>query len=179
MKQNTFYVNLHLTGLLARLACYPQPLLQSLLLSQTLVFQPSVKSLAQVLNFVKCRLDEYFLTVSEKNSMMIQAQHYLRYRDGQTRNDSRMSLGDVRLSSPAAKVVPPKQPRLTLLGNRQGARYLPQSPVGVQAAGMQDSPEFVEKKNAIYCALILKEFLKELAAISQEHTVLEMRSASS
>src|SRR6218665_499112 len=48
MKQNSLYVNLQLTGLIARLACYPQPLLSSLLLSHTLVFQPSIKSLMQV-----------------------------------------------------------------------------------------------------------------------------------
>jgi len=48
MVQNPLYVNLQLTGLLSRLACYPQPLLKSLLLSNSLVFQPSVKSLLQV-----------------------------------------------------------------------------------------------------------------------------------
>ena len=48
MIQNPLYVNLQLTGLLSRLACYPQPLLKSLLLSNSLVFQPSVKSLLQV-----------------------------------------------------------------------------------------------------------------------------------
>jgi len=48
MVQNPLYVNLQLTGLLSRLACFPQPLLKSLLLSNSLVFQPSIKSLVQV-----------------------------------------------------------------------------------------------------------------------------------
>jgi len=48
MVQNPLYVNLQITGLLSRLACYPQPLLKSLLLSNSLVFQPSIKSLLQV-----------------------------------------------------------------------------------------------------------------------------------
>lgn len=48
MRQHTLYVNLLLTDLVARLACYPQPLLSSLILSPSLVFQPSVKSLMQV-----------------------------------------------------------------------------------------------------------------------------------
>ena len=48
MMQNSLPVNLILTGLLARLATYPQPLLRSFLLSHNLVFQPTVKSLLQV-----------------------------------------------------------------------------------------------------------------------------------
>lgn len=48
MLQNSLYVNFLLTGLLAQLACYPQPLLRSFLLNTNMVFQPSVKSLLQV-----------------------------------------------------------------------------------------------------------------------------------
>ena len=48
LMQNSLYVNLLCTGLIARLAAYPQPLLRSLLLNHTLVFQPTVKSLIQV-----------------------------------------------------------------------------------------------------------------------------------
>ncbi len=46
--QNTLYVNLLLTAVITRLACYPQPLLRSFLLNHSLVFQPTVKSLIQV-----------------------------------------------------------------------------------------------------------------------------------
>lgn len=39
----------------------------------------------------------------------------------------------------------------------------------------QDSPEAtlesMKTKNVVYCAIVLEEFLKELAAISQEHSV--------
>lgn len=48
MTSNNLYVNLHLTGLISRLAIYPQPLLQSFLLNHSLVFQPSIRSLFQV-----------------------------------------------------------------------------------------------------------------------------------
>lgn len=50
MTSNNLYVNLHLTGLISRLAIYPQPLLQSFLLNHSLVFQPSIRSLFQVRN---------------------------------------------------------------------------------------------------------------------------------
>ena len=48
MPENSLYVNLQLTGLLSQLASYPHPLLHSLLLNASLVFQPSVRSLIQV-----------------------------------------------------------------------------------------------------------------------------------
>lgn len=48
MTENSVYVNLHLTGLISRLAIYPQPLLRSFLLNHSLVFQPSIRSSFQV-----------------------------------------------------------------------------------------------------------------------------------
>jgi KELAA motif len=34
-------------------------------------------------------------------------------------------------------------------------------------------PLEVRTKNAVYCAIVFKEFLKELAAISQEHVLMQ------
>lgn len=48
MLTNSLQVNLLLTGILAQLAAFPQPLLRSFLLNTNLVFQPSVRSLFQV-----------------------------------------------------------------------------------------------------------------------------------
>ena len=45
---NSFYINLHLTGLISRLAAYPQPLLRAYLLDHSLVLQPNVPSLFEV-----------------------------------------------------------------------------------------------------------------------------------
>lgn len=45
---NSFYTNLHLTGLISKLAVYPQPLLRTYLLDYSLVLQPNVPSLYQV-----------------------------------------------------------------------------------------------------------------------------------
>lgn len=52
MMVSDVYVNLHLTGLISRLAIYPQPLLQSFLLNYSIVFQPSIRWLFQV--FLRC-----------------------------------------------------------------------------------------------------------------------------
>lgn len=59
MTSNNLYVNLHLTGLISRLAIYPQPLLQSFLLNHSLVFQPSIRSLFQVCNYTNMYLVRY------------------------------------------------------------------------------------------------------------------------
>lgn len=48
MLESNVYVNLLLTGLVARLASYPQPLLRSFLLNSNLVIRPGVRSLALV-----------------------------------------------------------------------------------------------------------------------------------
>lgn len=48
MLSNSLQANLLLTGILAQLAAFPQPLLRSFLLNTNLVFQPSVRSLFQV-----------------------------------------------------------------------------------------------------------------------------------
>lgn len=45
---NSFYVNLHLTGLISKLASYPQPLLRAYLLDHSLVLQPTVPSIFEV-----------------------------------------------------------------------------------------------------------------------------------
>lgn len=54
MLDNSLHVNLLLTGILAQLAAYPQPLLQSFLLNTNMVFQPSVRSLYQVVCVCVC-----------------------------------------------------------------------------------------------------------------------------
>lgn len=59
MLQNSLYVNILLTGIVAQLACYPQPLLRSFLLNTNMVFQPSVKSLIQV----RCTMQKLFIMV--------------------------------------------------------------------------------------------------------------------
>ena len=48
MLQNSLSVNLLLTGIIARLAHYCQPLLRSFLLNHSLVLETNVKSLFQV-----------------------------------------------------------------------------------------------------------------------------------
>jgi len=83
MPQNSFYVNLILTGVVSRLALYPQPLLRSFLLNYNMVLKPGVRSLFQVSNlclsclfWLKCFLLVfhillYVVTLTEKRNLKV------------------------------------------------------------------------------------------------------------
>lgn len=67
MPQNTFYVNLILTGVVTRLALYPQPLLRSFLLNYNMVLKPGVRSLFQVGDVASFILMRCFLLCSRRS----------------------------------------------------------------------------------------------------------------
>ncbi|NWR59866.1 F16A2 protein, partial [Bucorvus abyssinicus] len=77
MLHNSLYVNFLLTGLVAQLACYPQPLLRSFLLNTNMVFQPSVKSLLQVLGLVKSRIEAFAAARPDFPALLFRAKKFL------------------------------------------------------------------------------------------------------
>ncbi|XP_013387521.1 FTS and Hook-interacting protein isoform X2 [Lingula anatina] len=212
MIQNSFDVNLLLTGVITRLACYPQPLLRSYLLNHNLVFQPSVKSLVQVLHSVKTKVETYAKNDLRFSPMLVKCHQYMVTQEGAflaeaeerrcTRTDSvitqksssifyqqlpphslptvheghqkekKRGLADLFRRSGADKgksKQPGKDSKLEITSG--GARYINRK--------KEEKPEPEKKpvdppetKNAAFCAIILEEFLKELAAISQEQAVL-------
>uniref|UniRef100_T1I3S9 FHF complex subunit HOOK-interacting protein C-terminal domain-containing protein n=1 Tax=Rhodnius prolixus TaxID=13249 RepID=T1I3S9_RHOPR len=64
MLSQHFFINLHLTGLISRLAIYSQPLLRSFLLDESLIFQPSIRSLFQVLRSLKHKIESKLKEIS-------------------------------------------------------------------------------------------------------------------
>ncbi|XP_010642572.1 FTS and Hook-interacting protein isoform X4 [Fukomys damarensis] len=195
MLQNSVYVNFLLTGLVAQLACHPQPLLRSFLLNTNMVFQPSVKSLLQVLGSVKNKIESFASSQEDFPALLSKAKKYLIARgkldwaEGPTtgpaprRSDPlvksrRPSLGELLLRhahSPtrarqATQVLQPGRDGagLGLGGGSPGAS----TPVMLPKGGAPERQgEALRVKNAVYCAVIFPEFLKELAAISQAHAV--------
>ncbi|PVD34795.1 hypothetical protein C0Q70_06072 [Pomacea canaliculata] len=81
MVQNSLYANLLLTGLVSRLAAYPHPLLRSFLLNVNLVFQPTVKSLVQVLSSVRQKVDSYAVTTRNFSALLNKARGNLKMRE--------------------------------------------------------------------------------------------------
>ncbi|XP_066286499.1 FHF complex subunit HOOK-interacting protein 1B-like isoform X4 [Branchiostoma lanceolatum] len=241
MMSNSLYVNLLLTGILRQLSYYPLPLLRSFLLNTNLVFQPSVKSLVQILSSVKNKVDYYSETVENFQGLVVRGRNFLSYRE-QVLYDSesnQMILKDKKQAvgqSPSPQTTPPPtqptkpQPpppepsvgdgnsileglselvwsmtdpfappkrRSTFSSffssgrnksQQQGATVppvhyqsqrqprppptkVPQATAGSAQQVGYTLQESHQTRNAVYCAIILTEFLKELSAIVQEHAV--------
>uniref|UniRef100_G3NBT9 FHF complex subunit HOOK-interacting protein 1B n=1 Tax=Gasterosteus aculeatus aculeatus TaxID=481459 RepID=G3NBT9_GASAC len=192
MLQNSLYVNILLTGIVAQLACYPQPLLRSFLLNTNMVFQPSVKSLIQVLGSVKNRIEAFAASHEDFPAMLRKAQQYLVARgkvdwaDSPAvvptlrRSDSlvksrKPSLGDLILRHTNSPTRARNAAQLALAHVRDGSQSLHSAFFkgggAGGASGLEKQAEALRVKNAVYCAVIFCEFLKELAALAQEHAV--------
>ncbi|CAM1302857.1 FAM160A1 (predicted) [Pycnogonum litorale] len=203
MMHNTIYVNLQLTGLISRLAMYPQPLLRSFLLSHNIVFQPTVRSLFQVLGSLKHKLDTFASSESSFSDMLRRARSFLAAREekrlhelspsrrsiqenrgrGQTviMADAAHHRGEVRRRSLTnflfrrgtfhdEKEQSVREVELESIAEGQGYRYInkrsPDAP--------EEKLEWLKTKNAVLCAIVVEEFVKELASISQEHHIVDV-----
>ncbi|KAM8815798.1 FHF complex subunit HOOK-interacting protein 1B isoform 5-T8 [Rhynchonycteris naso] len=196
MLQNSVYVNFLLTGLVAQLACHPQPLLRSFLLNTNMVFQPSVKSLLQVLGSVKNKIESFAASQEDFPALLSKAKKYLIARGkldwaegpaagpAARRSDAlvksrRPSLGELLLRhahSPtrarqAAQLVHQPGRDGTGLGLGGGSPGASTPVLPPRGGATERQGEALRVKNAVYCAVIFPEFLKELAAISQAHAV--------
>ncbi|KAF6103279.1 family with sequence similarity 160 member A2 [Phyllostomus discolor] len=196
MLQNSVYVNFLLTGLVAQLACHPQPLLRSFLLNTNMVFQPSVKSLLQVLGSVKNKIESFAASQEDFPALLSKAKKYLIARGkldwaegpaagpAPRRSDPlvksrRPSLGELLLRhahSPtrarqAAQLVHQPGRDGTGLGLGGGSPGASTPALPPRGGATERQGEALRVKNAVYCAVIFPEFLKELAAISQAHAV--------
>ncbi|XP_077435492.1 FHF complex subunit HOOK-interacting protein 1B isoform X2 [Vanacampus margaritifer] len=194
MPHNSLYVNILLTGTLAQLACYPQPLLRSFLLNTNMVFQPSVKSLIQVLGSVKNRIEAFAASHEDFPAMLRKAQQYLVARGKVDwseppgavpplrRSDSlvksrKSSLSDLILRHTNSPTRTRSAAQMALAHVRVGGQTLHSAlfggagGAGGGASNLEKQAEALRVKNAVYCAVVFCEFLKELAALAQEHAV--------
>ncbi|KAM3623126.1 uncharacterized protein V6R79_007339 [Siganus canaliculatus] len=143
MMSNSLHVNLMLTGILAQLAAYPQPLLRSFLLNTNLVFQPTVRSLYQVLAIVKNQIEEQAATRKDFPEMITAAQHWLLARETADKSSSSSRLSNQGEMGRLLKNSPPPKPKAISLDRTE-----------------------------VFATVLFTEFLKELAAIAQEHSIL-------
>ncbi|XP_029904632.1 protein FAM160A1 [Myripristis murdjan] len=147
MLDNSLHVNLLLTGILAQLAAYPQPLLRSFLLNTNMVFQPSVRSLYQVLASVKNQIEQLAATRRDFPQMITAAQHWLLARETSFTAADKNSRGHRGSTHGEAerflRSSPPPQPKTISLA-----------------------------RTDVFATVLFTEFLKELAAIAQEHSIL-------
>ncbi|XP_037351716.1 FHF complex subunit HOOK interacting protein 1A [Talpa occidentalis] len=164
MLENSLHVNLLLIGIITQLASYPQPLLRSFLLNTNMVFQPSVRSLYQVLASVKNKIEQFASVERDFPGLLIQAQQYLLFRvdmsDMTPESLTKDSTQEASRTGSSKNLLdgPPRvlQPFLTNRAKVIGAP--PSLPLPV--------------RNTMLAAALFPEFLKELAALAQEHSIL-------
>ncbi|XP_012528772.3 UPF0518 protein AAEL005291 isoform X2 [Monomorium pharaonis] len=210
MTSNNLYVNLRLTGLISRLAMYPQPLLQSFLLNHSLVFQPSIKSLFQVLASLKHKIDQFLSKHNNVDFLVEQARLFLISRENKLVNARKnvieaaaqsSSIKRHSLTSESFSRGEPKRRSLTssftqifkrssgslgslgpsLSNSISQPSNISEDQLQVIGSGYRytktswESPNEVSPvQNVILCAVILDEWLKELAAITQEHAIMSL-----
>ncbi|XP_063162138.1 FHF complex subunit HOOK-interacting protein 1B isoform X2 [Candoia aspera] len=188
MLQNSLYVNFLLTGLLAQLACYPQPLLRSFLLNTNMVFQPSVKSLLQVLGSMKNKIEGFAASQEDFPSLLFKAKKYLIARGRPDCSDALNTGPSLRRSEALVKSRKPTIGELIMRHTNSPTRARQAAQLALQhvregqvlqalsggsffRGSAEKQSEALRVKNAVYCAVIFSEFLKELAAIAQAHAV--------
>ncbi|CAM4311279.1 unnamed protein product [Caretta caretta] len=176
MVQNSLYVNVLVTGLVARLACYPQPLLRSFLLNTNMVFQPSVKSLLQVLGSVKNKIESFAARQEDFPTLLFKARKYLLARGQLDWADAPNAAPALRRSETLVKSRKPSIGELILRHANSPTRARQAAQLALQQVreapvGAEKQSEALRVRNAVYSAVIFSEFLKELAAIAQAHGV--------
>ncbi|KAM6148013.1 FHF complex subunit HOOK-interacting protein 1A [Erethizon dorsatum] len=164
MLENSLHVNLLLIGIITQLASYPQPLLRSFLLNTNMVFQPSVRSLYQVLASVKNKIEQFASVERDFPGLLIQAQQYLLFR---------VDMSDV---TPAALTKDPI-PEASKTGSGRNLLDGPPrvlQPFLTNRAKVAGAPPNLPLpvRNTMLAAALFPEFLKELAALAQEHSIL-------
>ncbi|MEQ2243583.1 hypothetical protein ILYODFUR_008405 [Ilyodon furcidens] len=154
--ENSIAVNLLVTGILAQLASYPQPLLRSFLLSTETDDVHSVRTLYQVLVSVHAQIERYVEDRPEYHALVTQAWRFLlaKDQDGKFREALQSQGGDI--------ILDPSLP------NGSVKNALPLPPLSVLPPCPSIPPQ---AKSRVFAIILYAEFLKELAAIAQEHSI--------
>ncbi|KAM8939085.1 FHF complex subunit HOOK-interacting protein 1A [Pelodytes ibericus] len=164
MLENSLQVNLLLIGIITQLATYPQPLIRSFLLNTNMVFQPSVRSLYQVLASVKHKVEQFASSEQNFPLLLVEAQQYLYTRmamlgepaDTLTKDYPKIKQDEDKKSknAEASQTMLPKNKELRVK----------------TTPSLSAAPDNI--RNAVLAAVLFPEFLKELAALAQEHSIL-------
>ncbi|XP_028330596.1 protein FAM160A1-like [Gouania willdenowi] len=145
--ENSIAVNLLVTGILAQLASYPQPLLRSFLLDTDAHEQPNVRRLYQVLMTVRAQIERYMSAHPDYNALVRQAWRFLLAKDQDAKLRECLQCGGSGADKTNGSVNTNFLP-------------LPSCP-----------PVPPNAKSRVFAIVLYAEFLKELAAISLEHSI--------
>ncbi|XP_039535004.1 protein FAM160A1 [Pimephales promelas] len=148
MLENSIEVNLLVTGLLAHLASFPQPLLRGFLLNT----RPGRRSLYQVLQSVCVQIEQHAASHPDFPELVREAAQYLLLKDQALKEQEREAhLQDNHGTGWFLNGHVPGRPR----------KPLPPCPRVPPAL-----------RHRVFATFLFAEFLKELAAIAQEHAIV-------
>ncbi|KAH9638391.1 hypothetical protein HF086_004193 [Spodoptera exigua] len=189
-------VNCRVTSVISKLASLPTPLLTSLLLCPGFVLQPNVPSLFQILSKLKEEVDELTEGIDNTGELVDKARVYLIQREmalvktrGPTNDDSHGHDSPSQKSddSPFRRVEAKRRSLSNSISNMFGRRLSSSSPSQHHMhspqphtyASPQKRPVFTQETywnqsitlRSILNAVILDEWLKELAALCEEHAL--------
>ncbi|XP_044765322.1 FHIP family protein GH13096 [Coccinella septempunctata] len=183
---NSFYVNLHLTGLISRLAIFPHALLRTYLLDHSLVLQPDVPSLFQIIGSLKQKIDEYMSKRTDRVNLIKYAKQFMISRETRLVNVRRHAIehsNSERNEFFQRNSLRTRSLNLSSLSGMFVRRSIQITDPGLPMLATSEnslqfiSPKFSESQHVALCAVLLEEWVKELAAIAQEHTIAQLASS--
>lgn len=207
MPSNNLATNLLVTSVLSQLASYPQPLLRAVLIHPDIVLQPSVRGLFTAIASLRQKLDNIMPTLPGAEEAMLVARKYLCERMTDTkRRDSNVSvmsatithLGqEARATRNSLSAAFSSMFRTKKTSSNSGTASAASStdvtatnsplnssagidghfsPSGHRGSASYRSLSREVRQHAL-AAVLLEEWLQELAAIAQEQSVLQKENA--
>ncbi|KAK7129474.1 hypothetical protein R3I94_017628 [Phoxinus phoxinus] len=152
MLENSIEVNLLVTGILSHLASFPQPLLRGFLLNTRAESAAGPRSLYQVLQSVCVQIEQHAAFRPDFPELVHEAAQYLLLKDQALKEQER----DVVLQDSSST-------GWFLNGHVSGRPRKPLPPCPRIPAHLRDR---------VFATFLFAEFLKELAAIAQEHAIV-------
>ncbi|XP_062310994.1 FHF complex subunit HOOK-interacting protein 1A-like [Osmerus eperlanus] len=150
--ENSIPVNLLVTGILSQLACHPQPLLHAFLLNTHT--HPGARTLYQVLVSVGAQIEQYVSARPELPALVRQAWSFLLVREELLKTRECVAEGDAGVLLNGHSVP--------------GSSGACRPPSSVPPCPPIPAPA----RSRVFALVLYAEFLKELAAIAQEHAIL-------
>jgi len=170
MDKNTLALNLRLTSVLSKLASFPQPLLRSILTHPDPVLQPGCPSLIQAICTVRSRIDASMPALPGAEEAVKMARLSLNARVSPERKSSNAAVN--ALSSLPATLGEYSRRGSKLFGISFGGRRSTSSPSTKSANAI---PQHTHRM--AMAAVVLEEWIQELAAIAHAHSLAEQQAA--
>ncbi|XP_039958496.1 UPF0518 protein GJ17503 isoform X2 [Bactrocera tryoni] len=161
---NTLYVNLHLTGLITRLSCYPLPLLHSILLRPDIVITSDTPSFHQMLRILKQQIDAELPMCEDSLEIVDVARSYLIDREFRLINARKAS--DNSPVHIAKNTLPPQHQQQRLGQQTTFANISSASPVQVTPSSSYDPFRRNDNKRKSISKSITNMFSRKASASS-------------